>query len=377
MASLDTSLLTSLVMTLVVILALSLLLRRFKQPAFVVFLLAGIVIGPFGLSFVGETGFVELVGTFGLLFMLFFVGMELDLSVLKKHAKVGVIGVFVQIVLSLILSYIIGSFLDWPVGRVLLIAFVLTLSSTAVVLRLLQGKLDTRLGRNVLMILLMQDIAVIPMLLTLTLIEGPIDYLPFIGIAIFIIVSFFAFRFSLPKRLVKAIKDDEEYHVFAALFLCSIFALLASQFHLSAVLGAFLAGMLAKKWDLCWATETLEPFRDLFLAIFFLSIGMILDLSFVLANWYLITGLAILAIAINLVINYIMLRIMNKNHSDALHGAAILSQLSEFGYVLASTALAIGVIAPFGYQMTIAIITLTLIIAPFVVTLTRKASSLF
>jgi len=156
-----------LVAALLSIILLSLFLRYLGQPSVVGYLLAGVALGPHGLHLISDQALLERLGSFGVVLLLFFIGMEMNLKRLTTQWRVALIGTLLQICISVALVWILGWYLDWPLSRIVLIGFMISLSSTAVILSLLQnrGELESRAGQNALVILLMQDLAVIPMMI--------------------------------------------------------------------------------------------------------------------------------------------------------------------------------------------------------------------
>ena len=159
------------VLTIVIV---GLLMRRLRQPHVVAYLLTGIALGPYGLAFIADETTLSHLGSLGVVLLLFFVGMEVSPRRLISNWKVAVIGTLLQILISVGVVWVIGHFAEWPLARTLLIGFVISLSSTAVVLKILQerGELETDTGQDVLGILLVQDLAIIPMLLILGTFSG-------------------------------------------------------------------------------------------------------------------------------------------------------------------------------------------------------------
>ena len=178
--------------------------------------------------------------------------MEVSPTKLIKNWKVAVIGTLLQIIISVGCVWPLGMFLNWPVERIVLIGFVISLSSTAVILKLLQDwkESETEVGQDVLVILLAQDLAVIPMLIVLSMLGNVQDdtsniWLQLIGAAVMaIIVGYIALKETIHLPLGKLLKNDHEIQVFAALCICLGLSLLTGLAGLSTALGAFVAGML-------------------------------------------------------------------------------------------------------------------------------------
>lgn len=203
--------------------------------------------------------------------------MEVSPRKLIDHWKVAVFGTLLQITISIGCVWPLGLLFDWPIERIVLIGFVISLSSTAVVLKLLQDwkEFDTKVGQNVLVILLAQDLAVIPMLIVLSMLgtgqgEHSNLWLQLFGTAVMaIIVAYIAVKETIHLPLSKLLGEDREMHVFAALCICLGLSLLTGLVGLSTALGAFVAGMIigaAKETH--WVHHSLESFRIIFVALF-------------------------------------------------------------------------------------------------------------
>jgi CPA2 family monovalent cation:H+ antiporter-2 len=169
------------------------------------------------------------------------------------------------------------------------------------------------------------------------------------------------------------IKTDHELQVFAALALCFGFAGLSALFGLSTALGAFLAGMLvATAKETQWVHHHLEPFRVVFLALFFVSVGMLVNLKFVLAHWWKLGLLVLMILLVKTIMNGVVLRWLGYSWREGLYGGALLAQIGEFSFVLAAVGTQAGLISDFGHQMAIAIIALSLLVAPLWIRLAQR-----
>ncbi len=356
------------------ILLLAMTLRFFNQPHVVAYLLAGVALGPYGIGLVQDHQTLERLGNFGVVLLLFFVGMELSLQRLGEQWRVALVGTLLQIAASVALAWMLGWILDWPVARRLLIGFVISLSSTAVVLSFLQtrGELSSRAGQNALVILLMQDLAVIPMLILLGMFGGEeisTGNLLRQGIGAVLILGLLWWMFlheniRLPW-LRRVVGEDRELQVFAALILCFSMAMITAMLSLSTALGAFIAGMLvASARETEWVRHNLEPFRVVFVAMFFVSIGMLLDLHFLWHHIAVIGLLLIATFATNTFINAAVLRLLRETWHESLHTGALLAQVGEFSFVLVAVGYGSGIISLEGYQTAIAVIALSLLLAP-------------
>jgi len=370
-----------LVGAILLILIVGFLLKLARQPHVVAYLIAGILIGPHGIALITNTEVIGRFGAVGVVLLLFFVGMETEPKKLMANWKLAVIGTLVQIALSISCVYGLGLWFDWPLSRIILIGFVISLSSTAVVIKLLQDTkiLGTKVGQGVLSILLAQDLAIIPMLIILGLMgTGEIDAAHLIkqgiGSAISVLLFSFVFRKAqLNLPLSRWLKEDKELQLFAALGLCFGLALLTAWFDLSTALGAFIAGLIigvAKETQ--WVHHTLEPFKVLFIALFFVSVGMLVDMSFLQKYWSQVLALMIAAILTNTFINAVVLRLARFKWIDSLYSGILLSQIGEFSFVLAAVGSQIGIINDFGYQLALSVISLSLLVSPIWISLGEK-----
>jgi K+:H+ antiporter len=355
------------------IILVALALRAIGQPQIVGYLLAGVAIGPYGLELLTDAETIGRIGSFGLIMLLFFIGMEASPKRLMGRWRMAVAGVVLQIIASIGVVWFIGLLYDWSWPRIMLIGFVISLSSTAVVLKLLKDwhELGTQTGQNVLVILLAQDLVLVPMLIAVTFMSGSGADLgtlseQLIGAAMLLGLAAWAIsqeRIHLP--FAKYLRADHELQVFAALLLCFGLALLSGILQLSTVLGAFVAGIIvssARETD--WVHRSLEPFRVVFVAIFFVSVGMLIDLPFVRDNFLEIALLVAVIVGINTVINAAVLKGLGSSTRRSLYAGALLSQVGEFSFVLVSIGLSANVIAEHDYRMLIAVIALSLLLSP-------------
>ena len=355
------------------ILILGLLLRSLKQPHVVGYLIAGVILGPHGLALVQDEVTLGRLGAIGVVLLLFFIGMEASPRKLIENWKVAVLGTLLQILISIGCVWPLGLILDWPLERIVLIGFVISLSSTAVVLKLLHDwkEFDTQVGQNVLVILLAQDLAVIPMLIILAMLgdadaeHGNIYLQAGAAVLIAVIVGYIAIKNTIHLPLGRILGEDLEMHVFAALAICLGLSLLTGLAGLSTALGAFVAGMLigAAK-ETRWVHHSLEPFRVLFVALFFVSIGMLVDLGFLQSHWYQVGALIFLVLITNTFINGVILRMLGENWRDSLYAGTLLSQIGEFSFLLAAVGIQAHIISDYGYQMTVVVISMSLLLSP-------------
>lgn len=367
-----------------VILGVAFAMRVLQQPHVVGYLLAGVLLGPFGFKFFQEYELVNRIGEFGVIFLLFFVGMETSPHRLLANWRITFVGTAAQILGSIFLMWLIGLWLDWPLQRVILLGFVISLSSTAVVLNYLRDtqQMKSKIGQDILGILLAQDLALIPMLIVVNVMAGGELHpatLALQGVGTVLTLALLIWltvgkhvRLPLGERL----RSDHELQVFFAFGVCLGLALLTGLFQLSTALGAFLGGMLigvARETN--WVHHRLEPFRVMFVAVFFVSIGMLVDVPFVVANWYLVLPLVGAVFFGNTLINATMLRLLGDPWRYSIYAGAYLAQIGEFSFLLAAVGVRGQMITAYTYQLTVAVIALSLFFSPSWIALVRATQN--
>lgn len=364
-----------------IILLLGLVLQIARQPQLVGYILTGVLIGPGVLGLVTDQAVIEHLGAIGVTLLLFFIGMEVSPHQMARGWRIAVFGTLFQVLVSVGCTWLLGYWLDWSVARIVLLGFVISLSSTAVVLKLLKdrGELDSKAGENVLLILLAQDLAVIPMLIIVSLLAGSRpDALELgkqvIGGGLIIALAVWAVaREPIRLPFIRHLREDHELQVFAALLLCFGLAFITGMLGLSAALGSFVAGILvASAKETHWVHHALQPMRVVFVALLFVSIGMLIDVRFFAGHWWQIMALVLAVLVTNTFINGGILRLLGDDWRTSLYSGALLSQIGEFSFVLASAGLQAAIITDYGYQLTIAVISLSLVASPVWIHLFRQ-----
>ncbi|MDH5444729.1 MAG: cation:proton antiporter [Gammaproteobacteria bacterium] len=373
--------LPGIVAALLAVLLVGLILHRLKQPHVVAYLVTGIILGPHVIGLFSDQQLIERLGAMGVVLLLFFIGMEVSPRKLVASWRIAVVGTTIQILLSVLCVWLLGKWLDWPLSRSILLGFVISLSSTAVVLKIMQesGELETETGQNVLGVLLMQDMAIIPMLIIIGLMSGDVPdsrhmILQIIGgISMIALLAWLMLKETVHLPLAKWLKGDHEMQIFAALIVCFGLSLLTGLFGLSTALGAFVAGMLiGAARETQWVHNSLEPFRVIFVALFFVSIGMLVDIGFIKQHWQQILLLVLAVVITNTFLNAIIIRLLGDSWPDSLYSGALLSQIGEFSFVLAAVGLQAKLITNYGYQLTVAVIVISLMLSPAWILLARQ-----
>lgn len=366
----------------VLILIIGLLLKRIGQPYVVAYILSGIVLGPYGLEVVTDQEAVTQLGDIGLIVLMFFIGMHISLPDMVKQWRSILLSTAFQVVFSLMAMLFIGWLFSWSYHRILLLGFVISLSSSAVVIKLVEsfGAQESQLSKSIVGILICQDVLIIPMIVIINLVGG-VNASPLAiggqvlsGIIILLFVVYIYKKKSIKIPFEKTIAKDTELQLFAALILCFGLALITSLVGLSAGLGALISGVIINNRPEGgqWLHNSLDSFRILLISVFFISIGMLIDLNFLLINWEIIGIMVLVVYTTNHGINTIGLRLIGNSWKNSILGGAMLAQIGEFSFILASIGFSMQMISDYGYQLTIITIAITILISPAYVSITRR-----
>ncbi len=352
-------------------------LQRLKLPSILGFLVTGILIGPHGLEFVHESEQIEIISEIGVILLLFVIGMELSIKHLISIKNTVFIGGALQVGLTILVSALVYYFLGNRWNESLFIGFLFSLSSTAIVLKVLQDRneISAPHGRNALAILIFQDIIVVPMMLLTPIIAGQSGNVAnsilmlLAKTVIVVVITIVSARYLVPRLMhVVAKTGSKELFLITTITICFAVAFLTSEAGLSLALGAFLAGLIISESEYSHqATSIILPFRELFISFFFISVGMLLNLQFfgehigsilfiVLAVFLMKSMIASLAVA---VLKY-------PPRTFFLTGLALF-QVGEFAFILSKAGIEYGLLSIEANQYFLAVSLVTLLLTPFVI----------
>lgn len=362
--------------TLVVVAALAggLGFVRLKQPPILGYILAGIILGPSGFAYVESRDIVETMAELGVLLLLFVVGMELNLRTFKNAWLQTTLCTVLQIFISLVVSLGLAPFFGWSLGMSLLLGFVLALSSTAVVVNLLEriGEVRSESGQLAIGILIAQDLAIVPMILILRNLNNGSIFDPgliiklALSVAIIVaLISYLSQKQRVRIPLTQIISGEKDLTPLASLGFCFAAAAVSGLIGLSAAYGAFLAGLvLGNTHERIVLLETTKPIQSTLLMVFFLSIGLLLDLSFIAEHWIMVTVLLFVITVGKTAINIAILHILRLPRAQSFLVGVILSQLGEFAFLLATVGYQSGIIDDHGQKLIVALTVLSLAFSP-------------
>jgi CPA2 family monovalent cation:H+ antiporter-2 len=357
---------------------------RFRVPPIVGFLVTGMFIGPHGLGLISELDEVELFAEVGVALLLFTIGLEISADRLRRLRRAFLIGGVVQVSLTsaAVTAVTVGLGLAWP--RALFIGWVVALSSTALVLKLLSARreIDAPHGRIALAILLCQDFLIVPMIALTPLLSGSLSFsvadllLRLAGAAAALAAVFLLGRRLLPLVMEAVVRSGvREVLLLGSLALCLGLGWLTHALGFSLALGAFLAGVvLSGSLYSHQIVADIAPFRDLFSGVFFVSIGMLLDLDWLAARPGLVLVVATGVVLLKILTAGIAAAVLGYPVRTVLLSAFALAQIGEFSFVLMEVGFANGLLGGDQFQMILAAAVVTLLLTPGVVALSRPLS---
>lgn len=357
--------------------------QKIKIPPIIGFLIAGMLLGPHGFNLINDSKHeVEILSEIGIIFLLFVIGIEFSLKELIAIKQKVFWGGGGQVAGTILLITLAGKLfgLDWNVA--VFFGFLISLSSTAIVLKLIQerGDVKSSYGKMSIGILIFQDIIVVPMILLIPILTGKVDNvwktLGVLGLKVIglLVVVYILARFIVPFLFRMVVKTkSQELFLLSVLTICFSTALLSASVGLSLALGAFFAGLIISESDYSHhATANVLPFREVFVSFFFVSVGVLLDLHFFVTHlgWIILIS-AIVLLAKMLILGGIA-KLLKLQTETVLMTMFTLFQVGEFSLLLSGVGLKEGLLTNEQYQYFLAVSILTMAITPFVIAASPK-----
>ncbi|HEY4275112.1 MAG TPA: cation:proton antiporter [Rhizomicrobium sp.] len=368
--------LTALALVLAAAVTLGLFMSRMRMPAAAGFILVGVALGPSGLELIDTSDSIQTLADLGVLMLLFIIGMEMRLQSFRKSLPLALT---VTILTILVTVTSVTAFTALVHGEVLggaVIGGMLSISSTAVAMKMMEetGEKDSSAGRLALAILVAQDLAVVPLLLItgalgapmtsqgLVLIVGKLVLaLAVLGGFVALLGKVKSFRFPWSEILLK----DFDIGTLGVLGICFTAAAISGLLGLSPALGAFLGGLAVGHSTLRRGALTMaQPVQSILLFVFFLSVGLLIDLRYLLAQAWLIVFALLVVTGGKTFLNWLLLMLAGERFGTAVEAALFLSPVGEFSFVIASAGLAVGVLTEAGYKLALAVIAMSLLVSP-------------
>ena len=351
-----------------------LVLKLVKQPPLVGYILAGLFIGPSGMGLIDYSAEISSLAELGIILLLFIIGMELSVKAFLTVVRPAVIATMAQIMCSILLAFLVSFYFSWSGPQILLVGFILTLSSTAVALMVLDqlGLLRAHVGQLTVGVLVAQDIAVVPMLVFAGAGAGMLAEWPLlvtrIGLAVTVLgVLLFWIARTARLRLPfgQGLEDNIELSVLLGLGLCFMAASLTGFMGLSPVFGAFCAGLAISHTNLRKPIlEATHPLQSLLIVIFFVSIGLLVDLNYVSTHWGVILLVTVAVLCLKTIFGWVLLYVGGEPAGRALVSSLITPQIGEFSFVLTTTGVASGIFISEEADFLLAVIAASLFVSP-------------
>ena len=351
--------------------------NKMKLPSIIGFLITGILIGPFGLKLIDDVAGIQLMADIGVAFLLFTIGIEIQLNRFLKHLMEILLTGGLQILCTFIVGMAIGLTLQLSVGQSIFIGFILVHSSSALILKILKDRSDENSpqGRISIGVILFQDMMVVPMMLLIPFLAGnsgpdTLTILWKLAKSILIIVCLLiAARYIVPFILEKLVNMKmRDVLVIASVVIAMGIAWITESLGLSLAIGAFLAGLALSDTEFTHQIlSDINPIRDVFLSVFFVSFGMILNLDFLQENAVYIILISFFIILIKATVVFGLVRLLGYPLRVMLLSGILLSQIGEFSFVLASQGFKNNIISDQIYQTFIGASVLTFILTPLLV----------
>ena len=365
------------VIVLAAIVAVLVIGARARVPAVVGLLVTGILIGPSGLGAVREPAVIEALAEIGVVLLLFTIGLEFSLERLRSVGRVFLVGGSVQASGTIVLVALVAALLGVPARPAAFYGMLAALSSTAIVLKLYaeRREIDTPHGQVMVGMLIFQDVLIVPAILVTPILAGAVgdstgSLLTRLVTGLGVIAAVFLLaRYAMPALLTAVVRTrNRELFVLGALFACLGMAMVSEALGFSLALGAFLAGVLVSESEYRHqAVADIAPFRDVFASLFFVSIGMLLEIETLLERPLLVLGLAVGVVLLKALVTGGATRILGYPARTVALAAIGLAQVGEFSFVLARVGSGAGLLDPVAYQLFLATAVLTMMATPLLV----------
>lgn len=357
--------------------------HRLRLPSLVGFLVAGALLGPYGFDVVKDVSRVEVFAEIGVVLLMFTIGVEFSLAQIPSLRAVAATGLL-QIGSAIALAVLAGLAVGLPMSQGVFWGFLTAMSSTAIVLKMVtdRGETHSPHGRLIIGILIFQDLAVVPMMVLTPVLQHEqgaslLAVLLHFGKAVLLVtLILLAARVLVPHLLIEVVRSrSRELFVITVILVCLGIAWLSSLAGLSLALGAFIAGLIISESEYSHqAMAEVLPFRDSFNSLFFISIGMLLDLRTLLAHPILVSVLVLAILLVKSLTATAAAVATGHSWRPAVLMGIALAQVGEFSFILAKVGKEVGLLAADAFQVFLAVSILTLLLTPFLITLAPRVA---
>jgi len=378
-------LLKDIVILMAVSVPMSLLLTRAGLPTIIGFLMTGVIIGPYGFGLVTDIESVEVLAQIGVVLLLFTIGLEFSVAKMLNLRREGILGGGLQVALTVLVVLAAGLYLTGSFTVSLLLGFIISLSSTAIVLKLLldRAEVNSPHGNFTVGILLFQDICVVLMFMVIRGIGtdgggGALETAKELGVSLAAFGAIVAgVGYVIPRLFDQVVRlRNREVFILTILLVCMGTAWLTSLFGLSLAIGAFIAGLAISESEYSnQITADVIPFRDAFASLFFISIGMLLDLGFLIGHVPLIASLVAAVIVLKTVVVVAAGRLLKRSLRLTLAVGLSLAQVGEFSFILIKMGRDYNILNEGYYQALLAVSIISMALTPLLFVFSSRAAS--
>ena len=381
----DHSQLTGIAAVAVAALGCGLFMQRFRQPALVGYIIAGVILGPSGVGLVTNREAIALLAELGVLMLLFVIGMELSLRAIRQVWQIALLTTAIQIGTALAIMFGAAELLGWPLAQAILLAFVIALSSTAVAVKMLDeiGELRTRVGQITVGVLIAQDLAVVPMMVIVGAFGGDAEdggsgtkaavNVVLSVVFLLLLIAYLSRRKRITLPFARMVGKSIDLTPLAGLAFCFGAAAITGLLGLSAAYGAFLAGLvIGNSSSRRIMLHHTAPIQSILLMVFFLSIGLLLDIGYMWENIWTVLALVAFIALFKTGLNILAIRLLGETWPRAFLAGALLAQVGEFSFVLAALGVSAGSVSSEIYRLIIAVTVLSLATSPVWLEISRR-----
>ncbi len=349
------------------------LFRRLMFPSIIGFLVTGVLAGPHALAFIKNTHQVEQMAEIGVVLLLFTIGIEMSLKELMRIKHLVLWGGGLQVLVTILVVAAVSMAFNFTLNQSLFFGFLVSLSSTAILMKLLidAGQADSPHGKMAMGILIFQDLCIVPLMLLTPLLAGEADGIR--GVLIIgakavavVLAAHYGARFLVPWIFIQVVKTrSRELFILTIIFIGLGTAWLTAMAGLSLALGAFIAGLAISESEYSHqALGDIIPFREAFMSLFFISVGMLLDPEILVKYPLLITSLVITILLVKTVVTTGAAMVLGVPMRIAIIAALSLAQIGEFSFVLSQAGVKYSLLSPEVYQIFLAASIATMALTP-------------
>jgi CPA2 family monovalent cation:H+ antiporter-2 len=377
------ALFTDILIIFAIALVVGMIFNRIRVPPLVAFILTGVIVGPYGLSIIQGQEQVTNLAEIGIILLLFTIGLEFSFKNLWKIRLIAIVGGALQVGLSFAFFCGLSLMLGRPAGEAVLMGFLFALSSTAIVLKILhqKGEMDSPHGSIALGILIFQDLMAIPMIMAIPFLASfpfldPTPLLSMDSLVILVIqdllivlILIACAKWIIPRVMYEIARTrNQELFLLAVILICFGVAWMVSFTGISIAIGALLAGLIISGSEYSHqAASIVLPFRDIFTSFFFISVGMLVDVRFLVANLWVVVFLIILTIVVKTLIATAAPLALGYPLRTAVMTGLALAQVGEFSFIIVQSGVSAGILAFETYQTFLIVALFTMAATPFVI----------